>query len=200
MPYIPGSTLKGVIREACEKLSRTLGFPEPSDPHSTDLTLPGAFEPLNKALSPVDCLFGNKYEGGGLFFRNAHLISDLHHHFFPKTRARMNRKLGTAKDHHLFSSEYGLPMAFETMLTCHHQDLVVFEEDDPPYAYCLLIAAINLVERLGGDKSSGAGHLSRNITISQMVYNNKSFSVDAYLKEKAAFYLDSSGYQEMRSL
>lgn len=199
MPYIPGSTLKGVIREACEKLSRTLGFPDPLDPHDTDLKCPGAFKPLNTVPSPVDRLFGSKYEQGGLFFRNAHLTEDHHHHFFSQSRVRMNRKLGTGKDHHLFSSEYSLPMNFNTIIDAHHKDLAIVEEEDPPYAYCILIAAIRMVDRLGGDKSTGAGHLPRNITIESMIYNNKVFSIDTYLKEKAFFYLDSSDYQEMRA-
>ena len=66
-PYIPGSTLKGVVRESCEKLSRSLGFPDPCDPHKEDLVVnPGIFLPLSEARSPVDRVFGNKYEEGRL--------------------------------------------------------------------------------------------------------------------------------------
>ncbi|MDM8538278.1 RAMP superfamily CRISPR-associated protein [Desulfobacterales bacterium HSG17] len=198
MPHIPGSTLKGVIRESCEKLSRTLGFPEPSNPHSTDIKFPGSFNALNKAPSPVDRLFGNKFEEGGIFFRSARLTENVHHHFFTQSRVRMNRKLGTGRDQHLFSSEYGLPMSFETSIDAHHQALAILEEDDPPYAYCLLIAAILMVDRLGGDKSTGAGQLPNNITIESMIYNNNAISIENYLKEKASFYLDSSDYQDVR--
>jgi len=198
MPCIPGSTLKGVIREACEKLSRTLGFPEPSDPHGIDLSFPGAFAPLSRAPSPVDRLFGNRFEEGGIFFRNARPMDDLHNSFFPQTRVRMNRKLGTARDRHLFSTEYGVAMKFETTVSAHHTNLAVFEEVDPPYAYCLLVAAIGLVGRLGGDKSTGAGRIPDNIVITQMIYNDQTMDVDTYLREKASFYLDGSDYQEMR--
>ncbi len=62
-PYVPASTLKGVIRHHCEKLCRTLGFPEPCDPHLSDLTQAGRFVPLTADLSPVETLFGNNFLG-----------------------------------------------------------------------------------------------------------------------------------------
>ncbi len=200
-PYFPASTLKGVIRESCEKLSRTLNFPKPSDPHSTDLNFPGAFAPLSHAPSPVDRLFGNKFEEGGIYFRNAYLIDDQDRddcatHI--RSRVKMHRKLGTVKEKHLFTTEYALPMTFESKLSARHRDLAALEETDPPFAYCLLIAAIKMVNRLGGDKSTGAGHLPQHISITQMIYNDIPFSADTFLEEKGEFYLDASYYQEMR--
>ncbi|WP_286822509.1 RAMP superfamily CRISPR-associated protein [Desulfobacter sp. UBA2225] len=200
-PYFPASTLKGVIRESCEKLSRTLNFPEPSDPHSIDMNLPGAFGPLCHAPSPVDRLFGNKFEEGGLYFRNAYPIDNTDHvdrftHI--RSRVKMHRKLGTVKEKHLFTTEYAFPMTFESKLSASHRNLAIFEETDPPFAYCLLIAAIKMVDRLGGDKSTGAGHLHQPISITQMIYNDTPFSADTFLKEKGEVYLDASDYQEMR--
>lgn len=206
-PYIPGSTLKGVIRENCEKLSRTCGFPEPSDPHSTELGSPGVFRPLAEVPSPVDRLFGNKFEEGGLFFRNACLKKDENYETFFQTRVRMNRKLGTAKDAHLFSSEYGFSpgkrdeniMTFETAIDGFHQNLAIIEDNDPPYAYCLLVAAICMTDRLGGDKSTGAGQLEKHITITSFQYNGKDINPDKYFEETAEFYLDASDYMEWRN-
>lgn len=193
-PYIPGSALRGVVRESCEKLSRTLDFPDPSDPHRTALSHPGAFAPLSKALPPVDAVFGNKYEGGGLFFRDARLALQppyVCHKF--QTRICMYRKIGTAKEKHLFSSEYATPMELKTTIDGYHRNLVFLEEEDPPFAYCVLIAGILNVERLGGDKSTGSGNA--NITVESINYNGRSIPVQTVLE-----YLDSELYRETREI
>lgn len=192
-PYIPGSTLKGVIRESCEKLSRTLDFPDPVDPHQTDLSLPGAFVPLSKVPSPVDAVFGNKYEEGGLFFRDARLTSEPAYTSFPQSRICMYRKLGTAKDKHLFSSEYAVPMEFKTFVDGYHRDLIFLEQEDPPYAYCLLIAGIMKVEHLGGDKSTGSGRV--HITIDSVDYNGRSIPMETVFE-----YLDSGLYRDTKEI
>lgn len=204
-PFIPGSTLKGVIRESCEKLARTLKFPSPIDPHETDPGRQDAFKPLDEVRSPVDRLFGNKYEEGGLFFRNAFPVGEAYA-VFNQSRIQMHRRIGTAKSGHLFASEYGSPVAgegapcieFKTDIDGYHRDLAWLEEDDPPYAYCLLVASIRLVSRIGGDKSTGSGRLTDNITVESMNYNSRNINVEDYLKETAPYYLDPDDYAEVR--
>ncbi|MEW6296028.1 MAG: RAMP superfamily CRISPR-associated protein [Candidatus Diapherotrites archaeon] len=160
-PFIPASTLKGVIREQCEKLCRTLAekYWLPLDPHERDLRRPGAFAPLSQAPSPVETIFGTNYEEGGLFFRDAYLIAEPYQDHFYQTRTRLHRLLGTAKEQHLFTTEYALPQTFTTTITGYHRHrtLAAFQEGDLPYAYCLLVAGILSVEFLGSDKSSGSG-------------------------------------------
>ena len=191
-PYIPGSTLKGVTRESCEKLSRTLGFDEPADPHQTDLKIPGVFEPLNKVLSPVDRIFGNNFEGGNLFFRDARLKKEPAYGFLKEeSRICMYRKLGTAREKHLFSTQYAAPMVFTTTIDGHHDDLFWVVETDPPYAYCLLIAGIMSIERIGGDKSTGSGQVE--MKFDSIKYNDNPVAV-----ERVFDYLDSDLYSETR--
>ncbi|CAN2041386.1 CRISPR-associated RAMP protein [Candidatus Magnetomoraceae bacterium gMMP-15] len=186
-PYIPGSTLKGVVRESCEKLSRTLNFPAPTDPHQTDLK---DFESLK---SPIDRIFGNRYESADLFFRNARLIDEPPYgHLKEQTRICRYRKLGTAKEQHLFSTEYTVPMDFKTRIDGYHRDLISLEENDPPYAYCLLIAGIMTVDRLGGDKSTGNGQVK--ISVDSIEYNGKLIDLETIFE-----YLDSELYWETRS-
>ncbi len=202
--YIPASTLKGVIRESCEKVSRTLGFSEPSDPHNKDLNAPGRFSPLRESLSPVDRLFGNNYEEGGLFFRNAHLKKGKSCASFAQSRVHMYRKLGTAKKGHLFSTEYGIPeigkesAEFETVIEGFHRHLLQEEgyEDYPPIAYNLLIAAIRMVGRLGGDKSTGAGFLKKNIEIQSIVYNDQEIPIKD-IWDLSEIFLDATSYEEL---
>lgn len=180
-PYIPGSTLKGIVRENCEKLSRTLGFPEPCDPHDTTLNHRDAFRPLNCVESQVEAVFGTKYEGGGLFFRDARLKEAPIYDRFFQTRVMMNRKLGTARDKHLFSTEYALPsnymaMPFTSQIDGQCHGLLCSQPGDIPLAFCLLVAGVLAVERLGGDKSTGGGEVQ--VSLDLVRYNGDSISLD----------------------
>ena len=188
-PFVPGSTLKGVVRESCEKLSRTLVFPEPGDPHQTDLTIQDTFYPLQKLGSPVDRIFGNRYQSGNLFFRDACLQGQPPYGYLrDQSRVSTYRMLGTAREHHLFSSEYAGPMKLKTLIEGYHDNLVFFEKSDPPFSYCLLIAGIMSLERLGGDKSTGCGRIQ--INFDSIEYNGRPFE-----KELVFDYLDSDLYR-----
>jgi len=186
LPYIPGCTLKGIIRESCEKLSRTLGFSEPSDPHQT---LHDNFKPLKELDSPVDRIFGTRYEGCNLYFRNARLSSEPPYGF-TKSQSRIckYRNLGTARENHLFTTEYIYPMSFKTTISGSHSNLVYYDINNPPYAYCLLIVGILNVNRIGGDKSTGGGQVE--IKIDSFDYNKR------IIELKSIFdYLDSELYR-----
>ncbi|MDM8525793.1 RAMP superfamily CRISPR-associated protein [Desulfococcaceae bacterium HSG8] len=232
LPYIPGSTLKGVVRENCEKLSRTLGFPEPLDPHETEKfskaspnetedfseaspnetedfskaspnetekfseaspeteDFSEAFAPLNKLRSPVDRIFGNKYQSGNLFFRDARLKDKHKPHRLTREQSRIcsYRKLRTAREQHLFSTQYAAPMKFQTRIDGYHDDLFCLDEGDPPYAYCLLIAAIMATDRIGGDKSTGSGQVE--ISFNTLKYNGEDIPAESVFE-----YLDSDFYE-----
>lgn len=179
-PFIPASSLKGIIRQSCEKLSRTCGFDEPSDPHQSDLMEQQSFVPFSQMASPVDRLFGTKYEPGGLFFRDAHLKNDQDDmpEKIVRNRTALYRVLKTARDKQLFSTEYAPPDIFYTEIDGWHNDLASLDDDYPPYAYCLLIAGILMVERIGGDKSTGAGWLNNGIGVRNAVYNKKPIKLD----------------------
>ena len=194
-PFIPGSTLKGVVRESCERLSRTLGFPEPTDPHNSDLTVQDTFYPLRELESPVDRIFGTKYETGNLFFSDARLKDPPPFKYtMEQSRVSMYRMLGTSREHHLFSTEYAsCPGAvedgprFETVIEGYHSDLVCLGKGDPPYAYCLLIAGIMNMDRLGGDKSTGAGEIG-------VVFDSIAYKGNPMAVEDIFDYLDSELY------
>jgi CRISPR/Cas system CSM-associated protein Csm3 (group 7 of RAMP superfamily) len=176
-PFIPGSTLKGVIREHCEKLSRLLDFPDPVDPHKPDITQIKKLWLFHEACSPVDLLFGSNYKEGGLFFRDARLIKAPVFDSFDQSRICRYRVLGTAKDKHLFTNEYAQPMEFHSTITGYHANLVTLSEGDLPFGYCLLIAGILSVDRLGGDKSSGCGKVKLEV-VSPFYYNRQPLEVE----------------------
>lgn len=159
-PYIPGSTLKGVTRQCCEDLAETLGL-EVADPH--DLTNIATFESLQKNHYIVERLFGSRYEGECLFFRDASLplggkfFPSLH--LLPITRTKIDRLTGCAAEDHLFSTEYGEPLILEGSILGYHPLLTFPESKRFPLEYLLLIAGIGNLSRLGADKSIGKGML-----------------------------------------
>ncbi len=192
-PYIPGSTFRGIARESCEKLSRTLKFEEPADPHDTRLEDPGVFGPLQNTLSPVDRLFGSKYEGANLFFRDLRLKDAPFYGWHgEQTRIRLHRKLKTVKKGALFATQHAAPMDFETTIEGYYDNLCTFSETDPPFACCLLIAGIMAIDRIGGDKSTGSGQVE--IGFDSILWNEEPIEPEEIFE-----YLDPELYKDVRS-
>ena len=163
-------------------------YPEPSNPHETDLTVTDAFRPLRELESPVDKIFGNKFESGRLFFRDARLLHEPPHRFLKhQSRICKYRMLGTVRERHLFSSEYAEPLELATTIDGYHDHLVSMGEELPPYAYCILIAGIMLTDRIGGDKSTGGGNVR--ILFDSILCDGKPLE-----KETVFEYLDSEFY------
>ncbi len=184
-PYIPASTLKGVIRQNCEMISRTIGFPESHDPNS---------DMMPAKRSPVDMIFGNRFQESGLFFKNAASLSDTQYQdSIVIARTCRYRILGTTRDKHLFSSEYAEPSLFSTSVEGYHRDLKVLEKTDPPFSYVLLLAGISMLERLGGDKSTGCGQFEY-VHFNSVLYNNvqmKDSMEDLFVLLDPEFYEDT---------
>lgn len=177
-PYIPGSTLKGVIRHSCEKLAETLGFPV-ADPHNK--TEINAFCSSEKTPYIVDRIFGSRFEGERLFFRNAVMLEKFYpiSYFSVITRSRIDRVTGTAKEKALFTTEYLEEASFHTTITGIHPNLTA-DGDSIPIEYSLLIAALSLCHAIGGDKSTGKGVLD--IFIEKIYYNGRKVSLDEALE------------------
>lgn len=175
--YIPATTLKGVIRHNCEKISATLGFPEASDPHQVNIQDTKAFVPFAQIDSPIDCLFGTKFVAGGLFFRDAILKEAVSERSVVRTRTARYRVLKTAKTGHLFSTEYNAPTVFSTVIDGWHDNLITFDESLLPYAYCILVAGILATKRIGGDKSTGFGNIKQ-INVCKFLYNDQELSLE----------------------
>jgi len=184
-PYIPGSTLKGIIRNECEKLVKLFDFPVIS-PHNFE-TLANFSSGKNHEYL-IDHLFGSRFEGDKLFFSDAlpakeaeKIITEV------ISRNSIDRERRTAKDGHLFSTEYIRNMSNEgdyinyfSEINGYHQKLT--EENFPP-EYCFLLLGILNCSKIGGDKSTGAGWLDEGIKIESLEYNNKQYSQDDFLKE-----------------
>lgn len=188
-PFVPGSTLKGIVRENCERLARTFGFPAPLDPHSVAIRDKAAFGPLREVFSPIEALFGTKYEGGELFFRDARMAPDTESNApLELARTSMSRGLRTVRKSHLFTSEYAGSARLVTAVDGYHRHLVASAEDDLPFAYCLLVAGVLAVTRVGADKSTGSGMAA--VTINRAEYNGSPF-----LPEAVFDYFDAELYE-----
>ncbi|MFW5961165.1 MAG: RAMP superfamily CRISPR-associated protein [Desulfohalobiaceae bacterium] len=174
-PYVPASTLRGVVREQCERLSRTLGLPDCSNPHSRDA---GWHQPWSDLRSPVDQLFGTKCVSSTLFFQDARMDEGLLFPTMTISRTAMYRALGTGRDKHLFQTEYANPAVLHTKIRGWHQELTAMDEKSLPIAYVLLLLALQSVDRLGGDKSTGKG--SCELQVKNVVYNQQAWSWEAW--------------------
>ncbi|MEW6259118.1 MAG: RAMP superfamily CRISPR-associated protein [Thermodesulfobacteriota bacterium] len=193
-PFIPGSTLKGVIRQSCERLNRTLGFPIPWLPHGTTRSGAWDFRPLCEMPSPVEQIFGTHYACGELYFRDAIPDTNDRIRSFSRTHIARYRALRTARHRHLFTTEYSPATTLNTTIDGWHDRLRSLSSDDPPYAYCLLIAGILAIDRIGGRKSTGAGWMEGAIDIQTALYNGRQVNIGEALELlDVDFYQDSKG-------
>jgi CRISPR/Cas system CSM-associated protein Csm3 (group 7 of RAMP superfamily) len=171
--YIPGASLKGKVRNACEDLARRC-----------DLTVCGlprvAEAPKTTNHQPERCLVcrvfgasgGNVPDGRRLFWHDAHLTEEWHRETtvrgrpeawpvgqtMARTQVQLSRARGMAAEDRLYTSEFtarGLEFVGRVsgwlMATPCSADTGYYEVN-------LLLAGLRLVETLGGGRSRGAGH------------------------------------------
>lgn len=190
--YVPGSTFKGGLREHCEHLAQFFALQEQkiASPHDTEAALLtiGSTRP-----DMVTRIFGSQTAPGQLFFDDARQDENTLPQYdspgsggkgrykgmqvMPYTQVRMNRPTRTAVPGALYTSEFGTDeMVFKGViqgwLTCHaisSHGRPAFEQTEqngfaPTYSFLLLLAGLRLVERLGGNKSTGKGKCKCEIT------------------------------------
>ena len=190
--YVPGSTFKGTLRERCEQLSRLYASEEeggriasPHDPEAALLWL-GEVRPTMVAR-----IFGSQTYPGHLFFDDARQSGDEKAAYAGEedkegykslqvqayTQVRMDRPTHTAVPGALYTSEFGnRDVTFygriQGALECTpvnpalHEDFanIKHERNAPTYSLLLLLAGLRLVDRLGGNKSTGKGMCTCQIT------------------------------------
>lgn len=170
--YIPGSTLKGVLREKCEQIARVFGLPAIS-PHNER----EALDRFRDDTDIVDRIFGSRYKPGELYFDNANLIeedqklfdsdsdriSERYIHLQTETRMQtsISRALGTVREQALFQSEFGIrTLCFEGQVYGHLEGFRIDEETQWNYSLLLLVAGICVNDQIGANKSTGMGRYS----------------------------------------
>jgi len=182
-PYIPGSHLKGILRQSCENLATTIGLDVVS-PHQRDHL--ASFTGSRDTIFIIDRLFGSRFEGGKLFCRSAYWSEDAEKAFYERahitsqTRTAIDRALQTSKEKHLFQTEYVHGGFFSTTISGRHNFLTSEQKGDWPVEYALLLGGLCLLDRMGGDKTHGKGQIS--IVIDEIRFNGEIVSLEAALE------------------
>lgn len=206
--YVPGSSFKGVLRERCEILERLYEAFDPDmltlidSPHNEYIALSG----LGRFVTMITRIFGSHHHPGHLFFDDAYLTGDEKEQFTDPnqeqarektdsyrqlqvdlyTQARLDRPTRTAVPGALYTSEFGVrSLVFEGKISGWLECTPVEEiENGPTYSLLLLLAGLHMIERMGGNKSTGKGKCSCEIT-KLFVEGNE------YTKEQWQPWLDS---------
>lgn len=194
--FVPGSTIKGVLRDRCEQLARLFGLAARS-PHDERAALEEY-----RAPDLLSRLFGSRLYPGGLCFDDAVMGRDDKRFFagpkFDKqfqslqtsdrTQVSLSRQTGTAKPGLLFSSETGVKdLHFEGEIVGHVEDLPLDDKDpeSPTYGEILLLAGLLSLDRLSGNKSTGQGRC-RIEGVCLTINNQWSPAVPLWLEQLAA--------------
>lgn len=163
--FVPGATLKGVLRERCEQLAKLFGL-TPRLPNDEQAALAEYDTP-----DMLSRIFGSRRHPGELYFDDLKLSSssqqlirdqsgkpDNRLQVHERTQVSLSRRTGAAKPNFLFSSEFGVgDLVFEGEISGFVSDLPIDSSPDLTYAMVLLVAGLLSLDRLGGNKSAGAG-------------------------------------------
>lgn len=177
LPFVPGSTLKGVLRDHATQIARLFAAPART-PHPIGEDDVREFA---RAGDIVASIFGSRVQPGGLFFDDAQLCEEdrrllqteagdtpARQALAPtetRTQVSMSRRLGTARRGLLFTSEYGLPdLRFEGRIFGALHSVPLINDSGRSSEASLLMAALYSLDRIGGNTSAGAGQVSCAIT------------------------------------
>lgn len=184
--YIPGSTFKGVMRANCEQLARLYTFEDDSEmrqrivsPHDDKQALVAMHGPVTM----ITRIFGSRNRPGLLSFDDARLLGrekqgdddkkwmdDKEGDKVEQTglhmQVRLDRRTRTPVSDVFYTSEFGLRNlifygSISGWLNCTAIEDI---EDGPSYSLLLLLAGSYMLDRLGGNKSTGKGQCACEIT------------------------------------
>jgi CRISPR/Cas system CSM-associated protein Csm3 (group 7 of RAMP superfamily) len=158
---VPGSTVKGTLRDRCEQIAKLFGLIARS-PHDEA-------EALKEYIAPdlLARLFGSRLRGGGLCFDDLTMAPEDRAFFdatmslqtSQRTQVSLSRRTGAARPEALFSSEFGFTgIRFNGEISGHISDLPLEGDAEcPTYGLLLLLTGLISLDRVGGNKSTGLG-------------------------------------------
>jgi CRISPR/Cas system CMR subunit Cmr4 (Cas7 group RAMP superfamily) len=194
--YVPGSTIKGVLRERCEQLVRLYARDKQrlTSPHDEKAALADLGKQPPTLITRV---FGSHTAPSRLYFDDASLDEQdkpRYDHSDPRiqskyremqvnlyTQARLDRLTRTAVPGALYTSEFGMNESvfkgsIQGWLSCTAIDT---SEQAPTYSLLLLLAGMRMLDRLGGNKSTGKGQCTCDIT--SVTLNDRSVPSEVWL-------------------
>jgi CRISPR/Cas system CSM-associated protein Csm3 (group 7 of RAMP superfamily) len=204
--YVPGSTLKGKNRDACEALARLHEISDCEAPYPQRMA-----EAEHRQKCLVCRIFGAPAQPSTLRWHSAHLTKEWQDALRPTTESRsvlgqtttrtqvqLSRKRGLAAEARLFTTEFaaeGLRFEATPALTGRMQLMEMAAADEPEvyYELVLLLAGLKLIAGLGGSLSRGAGQCE--ITMPPTIrVNGQDVSVERQLAhvEELALYWDEA--------
>lgn len=218
--YVPGSTIKGCLREQCEWLARLYEeldenmrerIASPHDPQR-------ALWAMGQPVTMVTRIFGSPHHPGHLFFEDARQTDVDKWQYDSEerkgkgkykslqtsqyTQVRIDRLTRMAVPGALYTSEFGIKDFTFTgritgWLSCMPIETV---EGKPTYSLLLLIAGLLMLDRLGGNKSTGKGKCS--IEIKQLKIQDKECQKETWqawldhLEDLSYYSTDAAGQEE----
>ncbi len=153
-PMLPGSTIKGKVRNECERILASLGWPVCRAPRAD--TMCPHFD-LNgvSAMCAVCQIFGSPNQQSRLFFNDATASSAARLRSYltrVQTGVSLARRRRTAEDERLYFIERGVEG-----LTYAGEIEGRLDDDTAARQLALVIAALQNLVAVGGSKSRGAG-------------------------------------------
>ena len=177
--YVPASTMKGVWREKCEQLERFYTGNElrVDTPHDTKKVLWG----IGGRVAMSTRIFGSQLYPGRIFFDDAHLTADEESLFGTEqersslsglqtsiyTQVHLERPARVSAQGALYTSEFGLRnLLFQGKVEgwLHCMPAPGITSPGPTCSLLLLLAGLHMIERLGGNKSTGKGACTIKLT------------------------------------
>jgi len=191
--YVPGSTLKGVLRHRCEQIAVLYGL-EANEPHTKDSQRK---EANTQNPDIITRIFGSRFLPSTLFFDDALLLTEDQALFDgnkPETKGKykakqveertqvsMSRQTRTAKQGHLYTSEYGIQsLRFRGQVYGYLECIPILDEPQS-YSLLILVSGLRSITRIGGNKSSGAGNVTCQIE-EPFEYDGKKIEVKTTLE------------------
>jgi len=175
---ISGSTVKGLVRENCERILAMCDL-EPGQPQDEIKEIMHINRPRIN-----DMIFGSKFHPGMLYFNNAELSEDdkvifdgpgtggkkryLSLQTKILTQTSISRRLGVVKQKSLFNSEYGInQLTFKGRIFGMLQGMSISElgiDSKGTDSLLLTLAGLLMIENMGSDRTRGAGKCRVDIT------------------------------------
>lgn len=193
--YVPGSTIKGTLRDRCEQIAQLSGL-ETTVPHSND------WSEVNRWVDVVTRIFGSRVHPAQLCFDDAQMIDEDRELFETEVRAQplrdrfkawqtekrtrvsLDRATRTAQPGRLFNSEYGIQgLRFRGQIAGMVTGMRLPSLEEGSFPLLLLVAGLSSLETLGADKSTGAGRIRFEIDDGLVHVNRRPVVVEELLRQ-----------------
>ncbi|MCK6512096.1 RAMP superfamily CRISPR-associated protein [Myxococcota bacterium] len=176
-PYIPGSTLKGNLRDKCTDLCRAMGL-------SLTRHHEGKFTHLYYQTW-LNAIFGvPAQEEIHAVFSDVKLTSSNHAESVRK-RIQIDRRLGRPRHQSLFDTVYALRETMEGEIWCWR----TLNKDSQDPALALLLGGLCMLSYIGGHRSTGAGSIVAQVQTIGLDPDPYELNNKGSLREQMAFLM-----------